>query len=234
VTEEGGTAGPSFGGIRDKGLSVIWRVKGKILDKGPSHLVIDVGGLGLLVRTPVSSVDRFGREGQEAEILTHFHVRDDSMDLYGFVDESQRRLFRMLLAVSGIGPRSALGILSGMSTEALQAAILSGDVATLTRIPGVGRKTAQRIVVELKGPLSEGPEIGFLSAAGGMDDRLGGAVEALVALGYRRSEAYRSAAGVIQSDGRATLEDVVKRVLAESMGKPRRTDVEESKAEVGK
>ncbi len=234
MIEEDGTAGPSSGGICDKGLNLIWRVKGKILDKGPSHLVIDVGGIGLLVRTPVSSFDRFGREGQEAEILTHLHVRDDAMDLYGFADESQRRLFRMLLAVSGIGPRSALGILSGMSTEALQAAILSGDLATLNRIPGVGRKTAQRIVVELKGPLSEGQEIGFLSAAGGMDDRLGGAVEALVALGFRRSEAYRSAAGVIQSDGRATLEDVVKRVLAESMGKPRRTDVEESKAEVGK
>jgi Holliday junction DNA helicase RuvA len=214
-------------------LKVIWRVKGRILNKGPSHLVVDVGGVGLLIRTPVISFDRLGREGQEVEILTHLHVREDALDLYGFENENQRRLFRMLLSVSGIGPRSALGILSGMSTEALQTAILSGDVAALTRIPGVGRKTAQRIVVELKGPLSEEPETGGVLAAG-EDDRLGSAVEALVALGFRRSEAYRSAAKAMQAGGEMTLEEIVRRALADSMGKAPREGAEATQVEVRK
>ncbi len=212
---------------------MIWRVRGKILDKGPSHLVVDVGGIGFLVHTPVSSFDRFGGEGDDVDLLTYLHVREDAMDLYGFAEEGQRRLFRMLLAVSGIGPRSALGILSGMGTEALQTAILGADVATLTRIPGVGRKTAQRIVVELKGPLSEGPGAG-LFAAGGEDDRLGGAVEALVALGFRRSEAYRSAANVIRGGADVSLEEVVKQVLADSMARPHSSTAGEAKTEVGK
>jgi Holliday junction DNA helicase RuvA len=196
---------------------LIWRLKGRILDKGPSHVVIDVQGVGLLVRTPVSSFDRLGRKGEEAEILTHLHVRDDSLDLYGFADEKERRLFRMLLTVSGIGPRSALGILSGMNVEALESAILGGDVPTLTRVPGVGKKTAQRIIVELRGPLSSASDL--FPTTGSAGDRLGSAVDALVALGLRRGEAYRSAARVAQASGpQATTEEIVRAVLAESSG----------------
>jgi Holliday junction DNA helicase RuvA len=198
---------------------LIWRVKGKILDKGPSHVVVDVAGVGLLLNTPISSFDRMGDVGEETELLTHLHVREDALDLYGFSEEAERRLFRMLLTVSGIGPRSALGILSGMNPEGLQTAILSGDVASLTRISGVGKKTAQRIVVELKGPLSDGTlEAGLATPGGRGDDKLGGAVEALVALGLRRSDAYRSVAEVLQtSDGDVSLEDVVRRVLSDSV-----------------
>lgn len=199
--------------------------------------MIDIGGVGLLLHTPVSSYDRFGREGEVAELVTHLHVRDDAIDLYGFSEERERRLFRMLLTVSGIGPRSALGILSGMSVDGLQSAILSGDVASLTRIPGVGRKTAQRIVVELKSPLSEGAETVLVTGAVGGGDRMGGAVEALVALGYRRTDAYRSVARVLKASGaEMTLEELVRRVLAASMADSPCDDTDElsSSSEVRK
>ncbi|MCK4546515.1 MAG: Holliday junction branch migration protein RuvA [Candidatus Eisenbacteria sp.] len=215
---------------------MIWRIKGKILDKGPSYLVIDVAGVGILVHTPVGLFDRLGGVGDEAELLTHFHIREDALDLYGFAEEKERRLFRMLLGVSGIGPRSALGILSGMNTDVLQTAILSGDVASLICIPGVGRKTAQRIVVELKGPLSEGlPELSLGGAVGTGGNKLSGAVEALEALGLRRSDAYRSAAKVLQDAGEHIgLEDVVRLVLSGSAARPAGGKTEETEAEVGK
>jgi Holliday junction DNA helicase RuvA len=209
---------------------MITRIRGRILEKGPSHLVVDIAGVGLLVHVPVSSFDRFGREGEEVNLLTHLNVKEDALDLYGFASEGERRLFRMLLGVSGIGPRSALGILSGMNMDMLQTAILSGDVASLTRVPGVGKKTAQRIVVELKGPLSEGLEAVVVGGAVGGDDKLTNAVEALVALGLRRSDAYRSVARAIREMGEdASLEEIVRRGLGQTVRVPQSDAAEEAK-----
>jgi len=167
-----------------------------------------------------------------AEVVTHLHVRDDALDLYGFPSHKERRLFRMLLGVTGIGPRSALGILSGMSIEGLEAAIMSGDVTSLTRISGVGRKTAQRIVVELKGPLSEGREPLAVGAGEGAEDKISGAVEALVALGLKRSEAYRSVTHIVrQTEGEVSLEDLVKRVLGGTVSPAACEEIEEARSE---
>lgn len=185
-------------------------VRGTLVEKHPTHVVIDCQGVGYRLNIPLSSYARTGAVGDEARFLTYHHVREDSEDLYGFATPDERELFVLLISVSGIGPRLAQAVLSGLPASALKAALQEGDLAVLTRIPGVGRKTAERMVVELKDKVARlVPEAGAPGTVAATDE----AVKALVALGYNRFEAQKAVAAIRQSGRDLPLEDVVRAAL---------------------
>ena len=132
---------------------MIGLLRGRLLEKRPNQVVLDVGGVGYLVAVPLSTFAALGDLHAEVTLLIHTHVREDALALYGFLSAREKHLFELLLGASGVGPSLALKILSGMNVEELVPAIRSGDLARLTKIPGVGRKTAERMVVELKDKL---------------------------------------------------------------------------------
>ncbi len=186
-------------------------VRGTLVEKHPTHVVIDCHGVGYRLNIPVSSFARTGEVGQEARFLTYHHVREDTEDLYGFATSDERELFVLLLGVSGIGPKLAQTVLSGLPAAALRDAIHSADLAVLTRIPGVGRKTAERMVVELKDKVARvaGDPESESGSAPGSDE----AVKALVALGYNRFEAQKAVSSIRQKSRELPLEDVVRAAL---------------------
>jgi len=132
---------------------MIGQLRGRLAEKRPNQVLVDVGGVGYVVQVPLSTYAALGELHTEVTLLIHTHVREDALALYGFVSAREKNFFQMLLSASGVGPTLALKILSGMSVEELIPAIRGSDVARLTRIPGVGRKTAERMVVELKDKL---------------------------------------------------------------------------------
>lgn len=163
---------------------MIGQLRGRLADKRPNQVLVDVGGVGYLVQVPLSTFAALGELHNEVTLLIHTHVREDALALYGFLSSREKHFFEMLISASGVGPSLALKILSGMSVEELVPAIRGGDLARLTRIPGVGRKTAERMVVELKDKLEtvavEAEKPAVASAAGVEAD----VVSALVNLGY--------------------------------------------------
>jgi Holliday junction DNA helicase RuvA len=163
---------------------MIGQLRGRLAEKRPHQVLVDVGGVGYLVQVPLSTFAALGELHTEVTLLTHTHVREDALALYGFVSAREKHFFELLLSASGVGPTLALKILSGMSVEELIPAIRGSDLARLTRIPGVGRKTAERIVVELKDKLEtvaiEAGKPAPASPAGIEAD----VVSALVNLGY--------------------------------------------------
>ena len=162
---------------------MIGQIRGRLADKRPNQLLVDVGGVGYQVQVPLSTFAALGELHTEVTLLIHTHVREDALALYGFLSSREKHFFELLLSASGVGPALALKILSGMNVEELVPAIRGGDLARLTRIPGVGRKTAERIVVELKDKLEtvavveEKPT----ASAGGTEADV---VSALMNLGY--------------------------------------------------
>ena len=132
---------------------MIGLLRGRLLEKRPNQVILDVGGVGYLVAVPLSTFAALGELHAEVTLLIHTHVREDALSLYGFLSAREKHLFELLLGASGVGPSLALKILSGMNVEELVPAIRGGDLARLTKIPGVGRKTAERMVVELKDKL---------------------------------------------------------------------------------
>src|SRR5256886_8536168 len=132
---------------------MIGLLRGRLLEKRPNQVILDVGGVGYLIAVPLSTFAAMGDLHAEVTLLIHTHVREDALSLYGFLSAREKHLFELLLGASGVGPSLALKILSGMNVEELVPAIRGGDLARLTRIPGVGRKTAERMVVELKDKL---------------------------------------------------------------------------------
>src|SRR5437016_6660282 len=163
---------------------MIGQLHGRLAEKRPNQVLVDVGGVGYLVQVPLSTYAALGELHTEVTLLVHTHVREDALALYGFVSAREKHLFEMLLSASGVGPSLALKILSGMSVEELVPAIRGSDLARLTRIPGVGRKTAERMVVELKDKLeavtAEAEKPAVASPAGIEAD----VTSALVNLGY--------------------------------------------------
>jgi len=133
--------------------AMIGLLRGRLLEKRPNQVILDVGGVGYLVAVPLSTFAAMGELHAEVTLLIHTHVREDALALYGFLSAREKHLFELLLGASGVGPTLALKILSGMNVEELVPAIRTGDLARLTKIPGVGRKTAERMVVELKDKL---------------------------------------------------------------------------------
>ncbi len=192
---------------------MIGRLHGTLLEKHPPRLLIDVGGLGYEVEAPMSTFYRLPEIGASVTLHTHLAVREDAHALYGFFTEAERTLFRSLIKVSGVGPRVAITILSGISAGDFTACVNLGDSAALTRLPGVGKKTAERLIVEMRDRLGEAAA--GAGAAPGPGAAPGGAVQdavsALIALGYKPQEAGRMARAV-EGEGLES-EEIIRRAL---------------------
>jgi Holliday junction DNA helicase RuvA len=194
---------------------VIARLSGTLLDKAPPHLVIDVSGVGYEVEVPTGVFNDLPENGKQVAILIHHHFSQDSQTLYGFASTGERELFRKLLKISGIGAKLALTILSGASGEELTRFVTTGDVASLTRMPGIGKKTAERIIMELRDKL-EGVVIGpGVSASGtgriAATDPATEASHALAALGYKPAEVSRMIHSVAEAGMQA--EEIIRKAL---------------------
>lgn len=164
---------------------------GRIAAKVAPAVTVDVGGVGYELEAPMSTFLNLPAVGEPVRLITHLVVREDAHILYGFATEEERRLFRNLLKVSGVGPKIALGVLSGMSVEGFTRCVLGEDVAMLTRIPGVGRKTAERLIIEMRDRVTSMPAAaGFPGRPAGGDPH-SEAFDALVALQYKPAEAAR-------------------------------------------
>ena len=184
---------------------MIGRLQGRLLVKQPPHLLLDVSGVGYELEAPMSTIYDLPDIGGEVTLLTHLTVRDDAHILYAFLTESERGLFRTLIKVNGVGPKMALGILSAMNPAEFSTRILQGDQTALTKIPGVGKKTAERLIIEMRDRLEKPDTVpASASTSGGIaapaDDPLTEAIQALVALGYKPQEASRMTSR-IDSDG---------------------------------
>jgi len=171
---------------------MIGRLKGILVSRQPPWLVIDVGGVGYELEAPMSTVFDLPETGREVTMFTHYAAKEDTVALYGFLREQERALFRTLQKVSGIGAKTALAVLSGTSTDEFARLVQTGDIAALTRIPGIGKKTAERIVVELRDRV-DGIVLAMPSASGGTvpKDPLAEASVALQQLGYKPVEVAR-------------------------------------------
>jgi holliday junction DNA helicase RuvA len=191
---------------------MIGAVRGRLASKTPPQLTVDVGGLGYELEAPMSTFYRLPAVGEEVRLLTHLVVREDAHVLYAFATEDERRLFRSLIRVSGVGPKIALALLSGISVAAFAQCVQSEDIAALTRVPGVGRKTAERLIVEMRDRLGTPPPAAGAPAGAAAASPEGEAYDALVALGYRPAEATRllQAAG---GPGSHSTEELIRRAL---------------------
>lgn len=193
-------------------------LRGKLVEALPTQAIVDVNGVGYAVLIPLSSFNKLPQPGQDVHLLTHLAVREDAHVLYGFSSADERDLFRLLVnTVSGVGPKIALNVLSGMSAAAFRGAVASADVKALSQISGLGRKTAERIVVELKdkigaaGAWEASSERHSLS---GPEQKLNDAVLALIALGFKQPAAHESVQQALAVLGdQASLEDVVRACL---------------------
>ena len=166
---------------------MIGRLAGLLAEKNPPQILLDCQGVGYEVWVPMSSFYQLPALGERLTLLTHFVVREDAQLLYGFATEAERAAFRELIRVSGIGPRMALAVLSGMSVTELAQAVAAQDGARLTKVPGIGKKTAERLLLELKGRL--GPDLSAPGATAPASDSQGDIQQALLALGYNDKEA---------------------------------------------
>ena len=196
---------------------MITHLNGRIVEKQPARVVLDVNGVGYEVLIPISSYDRLPAVAEECHILTHDHVREDAHLLFGFMTEAERQMFLMLVSVSGIGPKSAMSVLSGLSVRDIKAAVVEGDLKRLSSVSGIGKKTAERIIVELKHKLSEADV--FEAVAGARetpeeDMKMRDAILALIALGYKQNEARDMITNVLRDNkGKIVVEEVVKKAL---------------------
>lgn len=189
---------------------MIGSLRGRIAAKTPPQLMIDVGGVGYELEAPMSTFFHLPAIGQEVSLLTHLVVREDAQNLYGFATQDERRLFRNLLKVSGVGPKIALALLSGISVEAFALCILNQDVAALIRVPGIGRKTAERLFVEMRDRVANfegGQGMARIDGVSPESEALG----ALIGLGYKPAEAARLLKAV--EPGTHTTEELIRRAL---------------------
>jgi holliday junction DNA helicase RuvA len=193
-------------------------LNGTLVEALPTQVTVEVHGVGYRVLIPLSSYDKLPKPGAAVKILTHLTVREDAHVLYGFMTAVEREVFRLLIdTVSGIGPKIALNVLSGMNPVAFRGAVARGDVKALSQISGVGRKTAERIVVELKdkiGPAGAWEASSAQRALSPEDQKASDAVLALMALGFKQPEAHEAVRGVAALLGpTATVEDLVRACL---------------------
>jgi holliday junction DNA helicase RuvA len=192
---------------------MIHHLSGTLVEALPTQIVVDVGGVGYHVLIPLSSYDKLPQAGSQIKILTHLAVREDAHVLYGFMSTAERDLFRLLINhVSGIGPKTALDVLSGTAVSSFKASVVAGDIAALSKIKGIGKKTAERIVVELKDKVGIAAAWEAASAAHAPspeEARIMDAVLALIALGYKQVDAHKAVKAAATKSPNATTEDLV-------------------------
>jgi Holliday junction DNA helicase RuvA len=199
---------------------MIGRIRGTLVHKQPPDILVDVSGVGYEVQVPMTTLFQLPQLGDEVSLVTHFVVREDAQLLYGFIDERDRRLFRQLIKVSGVGPKLALTILSGMDSSSFARCVQRDDISSLVALPGVGKKTAERLLVEMRDKLKDwfGSDEAQVSLVTGGEARVPAANNvadaegALIALGYKPQEASRMVAAV-NDDTVASSEDLIRRAL---------------------
>lgn len=200
---------------------MIGRLVGKLVEKMPPDLLVDVGGVGYELSASMTTFYALPSIGEQVVLYTHFQVKEDAQTLYAFIDKSERTLFRILIKVNGIGPKMALAILSSMSSEELVKFVQESDVSALTGIPGVGKKTAERLIVELRDKLGQAAKRDLFSTPAVLKqvqaDPRQEAESALISLGYKPQEAAKAIALIPMSN--ATSEDVIKAALKNMLRK---------------
>lgn len=191
-------------------------IKGTLVKKNPTSVIIDVGGIRLGIPITLATFEKIPDPNQPVELMTYLHVREDIMELYGFYDDHERDVFMQLNSISGIGPRSAMNILSGTDPIEFKKKIIDSDVASLTSIPGIGTKTAKRIIVELKDKFTDqdtGSDLDFLLVSGDKD-KIDDVTKVLISLGYKRSAINQVIKKLVTKDGLDdNIEDIIKRAL---------------------
>lgn len=194
-------------------------IKGELAEKNIDHIVVEAGGIGYLIYVLAQSIDYLPDEGDQIKVYTYLYIREDAMVLYGFLTKDDLEIFKMLITVSGIGPKGGLGILSTLSADDLRFAILSGDSKTISKAPGIGAKTAQRVIIDLKDKMSleEAFEKKLDNNADGVQKTLNSSIKndavlALSALGYSSAESLKAVSKVDITDD-MDVEDVLKLAL---------------------
>jgi holliday junction DNA helicase RuvA len=189
-------------------------LKGRLVHKDPTYIIIDVGGIGYQVKISLQTYSKI-KDEEQIQLLTFLHIKEDAHTLYGFKEENEKRLFLLLIGINGVGPNTGLMILSSLSSEEIEQAILSGDVGTIQAVKGIGAKTAQRIILELKDKIGKSGEatapLGFLKSGNKVREE---ALQALVTLGFPKATAEKNIAQVLKkTGGEISLEDLIKASL---------------------
>ena len=192
-------------------------IKGTLVKKNPTSVIIDVGGIRLGIPITLATFEKIPDPNQPVELMTYLHVREDIMELYGFYDDYERDVFMQLNSISGIGPRSAMNILSGTDPVEFKKKIIDSDVASLTSIPGIGTKTAKRIIVELKDKFTDqgaGSGLDFLLESGDKD-KIDDVTKVLISLGYKRSAINQVIKKLVSKENGIdeNIEDIIKEAL---------------------
>ena len=191
-------------------------IKGTLVKKSPTSVIIDVGGIRLGIPITLATFEKIPNPHHTVELLTYLHVREDIMELYGFYDDHERDVFMQLNSISGIGPRSAMNILSGTNPIEFKKKIIDSDVASLTSIPGIGTKTAKRIIVELKDKFTDqdtGSDLDFLLESSDKD-KIDDVTKVLISLGYKPSAINQVIKKLVAKDGLdENIEDIIKGAL---------------------
>ena len=188
---------------------MIGYLSGKIISSKPTRIILDVNGVGYVVNISINTFEKIS-DKESANLFIHTNVKEDSISLFGFYNESEKDMFELLISVNGIGPKLAISILSGILVDELRHAIMDGDISRIVSIPGIGRKTAERLVLELKSKITsvsseEGEKIPFSIK--------NEAIAALTTLGYNLKQAEKSVRDIISADPNVTLEDLIKKAL---------------------
>ncbi|MDY3122250.1 Holliday junction branch migration protein RuvA [Clostridiaceae bacterium 68-1-5] len=194
-------------------------IKGVLADKEESRVIVETGGIGYGIFVPQSDMERLPKTGNMVELYTYFHVKEDEMKLFGFLSKEEKELFKLIIGVSGIGPKGGLSILSALSPNALRMAVVSGDAKAIAKSPGIGKKTAEKLILELKDKLNLEQMLEQTSEGAANIENTGvqgEVIEALTELGYGQTEAWRAVrnSGLEEGD---TAESLLKRALKNIM-----------------
>lgn len=191
---------------------MIGHLTGKVISKKPTKIVLDVGGVGYLINISISTFEKIS-DNETVSLFTHLSVKEDALDLYGFYSIAEKEMFELLISVNGIGPRTAQSILSGIQIEDLKDALRAGNIARIISVPGIGRKTAERMLVELRDKADLISESGYEFGKAATSVR-GDAIAALINLGYNQKTAERAVSSITDKQPNIQIEDLIKEALA--------------------
>ena len=190
---------------------MIGYLKGKIISSKPTHILLDVNGVGYTIRISINTFERISGK-ETVSLYIHTNVKEDAITLFGFYSEAEKEMFELLISINGVGPKSALSLLSGISTDDLKQAIITNNIERIVAVPGIGRKTAERLILELKNKVSEIKEEGIVSAKPSLQKE---AVSALTTLGYNLTSSEKAVNKILSELPNCSLEDLIKRSLKE-------------------